>query len=220
MQSNISLQGSKSSAIEINKVLKNTYMLLSMTLAFSAVVAGFSAYLNLPHPGMIVSLVGVYGLMFLVHKTADSSAGLLSVFAFTGFLGYITGPIIGMYVASGGTDLVVMALGGTGFIFFALSAFVLTTKKDMSFLNGMLFAGFWVLIITMVANMFLNIPALGLAISALFILFSSGIILKQTSDIIQGGERNYIIATLTLFVSIYNIFMSLLHILGVTSGDD
>jgi modulator of FtsH protease len=220
MQSNISLQASKSSAIEINKVLKNTYMLLSMTLAFSAVIAGFAAYLNLPHPGMIVSLVGVYGLMFLVHKTADSSAGLLSVFAFTGFLGYITGPIIGMYVQSGGTDLVVMALGGTGFIFFALSAYVLTTKKDMSFLNGMLFAGFWVLVITMVANMFLNIPALGLAISALFILFSSGIILKQTSDIIQGGERNYIIATLTLFVSIYNIFMSLLHILGVTNGDD
>ena len=220
MQSNISLNASRSSAIEINKVLKNTYMLLSMTLAFSAVISAITAYLNLPYPGMMVSLIGVYGLMFLVHKTANSSVGLLSVFAFTGFLGYITGPMIGMFIEGGAADLVIMALGGTGFIFFALSAYVLTTKRDMSFLNGMLQAGFWVLVISMIANAFLNIPALSLAISSLFILFSSAIILKQTSDIIHGGERNYILATVTLFVSLYNIFVSLLQILGIFGGDD
>jgi len=221
MQSNYNINtASQSSAIEINKVLKNTYMLLAMTLAFSAVIAGITASLNLPSPGFIVALVGIYGLMFLVHKTANSSMGIVSVFAFTGFLGYITGPLISMYVGAGAGDLVVVALGGTGLIFFALSAYVLTTKKDMSFLNGMLFAGFWVLIIAMVANIFLALPALGLVISSLFILFSSAIILKQTSDIIRGGETNYILATLTLFVSLYNIFTSLLHLLGAFGGDD
>ncbi|MEW6997158.1 Bax inhibitor-1/YccA family protein [Colwelliaceae bacterium BS250] len=210
----------QTSALEINKVLRNTYMLLSMTLLFSAAIAAIAVALNLPSPGFILTLVGVYGLMFLTYKTANSSAGIFSVFAFTGFLGYTIAPMINYAIGSGSGDLVVLSLGGTGLIFFALSAYALTTKRDMSFLNGMLFAGFWVLLIAMVANIFLQIPAIGLAISSLFILFSSALILKQTSDIINGGETNYILATVTLFVSLYNIFTSLLHILMSLSGND
>lgn len=211
---------SQLSTVEINKVLRNTYTLLAMTLIFSAIVAAASIALNLPSPGLILTLVGVYGLMFLVYKTANSAMGLVSVFAFTGFLGYTIAPLVGYALGSGAADLVVLSLGGTGLIFFGLSAYALTTKKDMSFLNGMLVAGFWVLVIAMIGNLFLQIPALSLAISALFILFSSAVILKQTSDIVHGGETNYIVATVTLFVSLYNIFASLLHILMAFAGGD
>lgn len=221
MQSNLSFETtSRSSALEVNKVLRNTYMLLAMTLAFAAVVAGVSMALNLPHLGFLITIVGFYGLLFLVHKTANSSAGLLSVFAFTGFLGYSLGPILNMVVGAGGGELVMVALGGTALIFFGLSGYVLTTKKDMSFLGGMMFAGFWVLIVAMIANIFLQIPALSLALSALFILFSAGAILMQTSAIIHGGERNYILATVTLFVSLYNIFISLINLLMAFGGSD
>ena len=220
MQYNSVSSASQASALETNKVLRNTYMLLAMTLAFSAVVAGVSMALGLPHPGLIISLVGTYGLLFLVYKTANSSTGLLSVFAFTGFLGYTMGPILNMVMGAGGGEMIMTALGGTALIFFALSGYVLTTKKDMSFLNGMLFAGFWVLVVAMIANIFLQIPALSLGLSAMFILFSSGVILVQTSDIIRGGERNYIMATVTLFVSLYNIFLSLLQLLMAFGGND
>lgn len=201
------------SAVEVNKVLRNTYTLLALTLAFSAVVAGISGMLNLPHPGLIITLVGFYGLLFAVHKTANSSAGLLFVFALTGFMGYTLGPILNMVVASGGADIIMLAMAGTAAIFFALSGYILTTKKDMSFLGGMMVAGFVVLVVSFIANLFLQIPALGLAISAMFILFSSGAILMQTSAIVNGGERNYILATVTLFVSLYNIFISLINLL-------
>lgn len=211
---------SEASVLQTNKVLRSTYTLLAMTLAFSAAVAGISMVFNLPHPGLIITLVGFYGLLFLVHKTANSSAGVLSVFAFTGFLGYTLGPILNMVIGAGGGEMVMTALGGTALIFFALSGYVLVTKKDMSFMNGMLFAGFWVILIGMVANIFLQIPALSLGMSALFILFSSGVILVQTSDIIRGGERNYILATVTLYVSIYNIFLSLLSLLTAFGNDD
>ncbi|WP_394174427.1 Bax inhibitor-1/YccA family protein [Thalassotalea litorea] len=211
---------SQLSTVEINKVLRNTYSLLAMTLIFSAIVATAAIALNLPYPGIWVSLIGIYGLMFLVYKTANSAMGLVSVFAFTGFLGYTIAPMVGYALGSGAADLVVLSLGGTGLIFFGLSAYALTTKRDMSFLNGMLVAGFWVLIIAMIGNLFLQIPALSLAISALFILFSSAIILKQTSDIVHGGETNYILATVTLFVSLYNIFSSLLHLLMAFTGSD
>ncbi|TLU66206.1 Bax inhibitor-1/YccA family protein [Thalassotalea litorea] len=211
---------SQLSTVEINKVLRNTYTLLAMTLIFSAIVATAAIALNLPSPGLIVTLIGVYGLMFLVYKTANSAMGLVSVFAFTGFLGYTIAPMVGYALGAGAADLVVLSLGGTGLIFFGLSAYALTTKKDMSFLNGMLVAGFWVLVIAMIGNIFLQIPALSLAISALFILFSSAIILKQTSDIVNGGETNYIVATVTLFVSLYNIFSSLLHLLMAFAGGD
>lgn len=207
-------------SIEMNKVLRNTYSLLAMTLAWSAVIAGMTAAMNLPHPGLIVSLIGVYGLMFLVYKTADSSAGILSCFAFTGFLGYIMGPLINYAIGSGGGHLVAYALGGTAVIFFSLSAYVLATKKDMSFMGGMMGALVIVALIAMVANFFLTIPALGLAVSSLFILLAAGMILMQTSEIIHGGETNYIRATVTLFVAIYNLFSSLLHLLLAFAGGD
>ncbi|USD39246.1 MULTISPECIES: Bax inhibitor-1/YccA family protein [Ferrimonas] len=204
------------SSVEINKVLRNTYMLLAMTLAFSAAVAGVTMALNLPYPGMIITLVGFYGLLFLVSRTANSAMGLVSVFALTGFMGYTLGPILNMYLGAGMGDVVLMALGGTALTFFGLSAYVLVTGKDMSFLGGMMMAGFWVIIAAFIANIFLAIPALSMALSCLFILFSSGAILMQTSAIIHGGETNYINATVTLFVSLYNIFLSLLSLLGMS----
>nr|WP_075519209.1 Bax inhibitor-1/YccA family protein [Moritella viscosa]SHO03690.1 SecY stabilizing membrane protein [Moritella viscosa] len=210
----------KRSSIATNKVLKNTYMLLAMTLAFSALVAAAVVTLNLPSPGFIITLVGVYGLMYLTEKNRNNSMGILFVFMFTGFLGYTVGPLINRYLGAGMGDIVVMAFAGTAFTFFALSAYVLTTKKDMSFLNGMMMAGFVVLLIAMVGNFFLQIPALSLAISAMFILFSSAAILMQTSSIIHGGETSYISATVTIFLSLYNIFVSLLQILGIMGSDD
>ena len=211
---------SQASVLATNKVLKNTYMLLAMTLAFSALVAGAVVTLNLPSPGFIITLVGVYGLMYLTEKNRNNSMGILFVFLFTGFLGYTVGPLINRYIGAGMGDIVVMAFAGTAFTFFALSAYVLTTKKDMSFLNGMMMAGFVVLIVAMIGNIFLQIPALSLAISAMFILFSSAVILMQTSSIIHGGETSYISATVTIFLSLYNIFVSLLQILGIMSSDD
>lgn len=211
---------SQASVLETNKVLRNTYMLLAMTLTFSAVVAAAVVALNLPSPGIIITLVGVYGLMFLTEKNRNNSMGILFVFMFTGFLGYTVGPLINAYLGAGMGDVVVLALAGTAFTFFGLSAYVLTTKKDMSFLSGMMMAGFIVLIVAMIGNIFLQIPALSLAISAMFILFSSGAILMQTSSIIHGGETSYISATVTIFVSLYNIFVSLLQILGVMNSDD
>ena len=211
---------SQASVLETNKVLRNTYMLLAMTLTFSAIVAAAVVSLNLPSPGIIITLVGVYGLMFLTEKNRNNSMGILFVFMFTGFLGYTVGPLINAYIGAGMGDVVVLALAGTAFTFFGLSAYVLTTKKDMSFLSGMMMAGFVVLIVAMIGNIFLQIPALSLAISAMFILFSSGAILMQTSSIIHGGETSYISATVTIFVSLYNIFVSLLQILGVMNSDD
>ncbi|WP_018691797.1 Bax inhibitor-1/YccA family protein [Algicola sagamiensis] len=220
METRSAFESTSTSIIETNKVLKNTYFLLAMTLAFSAAVAGVSMALNLPHPGIIIMLVGFYGLLFAIHKTANSPLGLVLTFAFTGFLGYTLGPILNMFISNGAGDVIVLALGGTAMTFFGLSAYVLTTKKDMSFLSGMMVAGFVVLLVAVIANLFLQLPALSLAISAMFILFSSAAILYQTSEIIHGGEKNYILATITLYVSIYNIFVSLLNILGAFSGDD
>lgn len=211
---------SQASVLATNKVLRNTYMLLAMTLAFSAIIAAAVVTLNLPAPGFIITLVGVYGLMYLTEKNRNNSMGILFVFLFTGFLGYTVGPLINRYIGAGMGDIVVMAFAGTAFTFFALSAYVLTTKKDMSFLNGMMMAGFVVLVVAMIGNIFLQIPALSLAISAMFILFSSAAILMQTSSIIHGGETSYISATVTIFLSLYNIFVSLLQILGVMNSDD
>lgn len=220
MNNRTAYQSESTSVLQTNKVLRSTYTLLAMTLAFAAVVAGAAMALNLPHPGLIVTLVVFYALLFLVHKTANSSAGLLSVFAFTGFLGYTLGPILNMVIGNGGGDIVMLALGGTALTFFGVSAYALTTKRDLSFLNGMMMAGFVVLVVAMIANIFLQLPALSLAISSIFILFSSGAILLQTKSIVDGGERNYILATVTLFVSIYNIFLSLIHILTALGGSD
>ncbi|HFB65118.1 MAG TPA: Bax inhibitor-1/YccA family protein [Aeromonadales bacterium] len=205
--------------VEINKVLKNTYSLLAMTLIFSAFTAWYAATNFVQPMGLVVTLIGVYGLMFAVYKTANSIWGLFFVFAFTGFLGYSLGPLLAM-VSATAPDILFTALGGTGLIFFALSGYVLVTRKDMSFLSGMLTAGMVVLVIAMIAGFFLHLQALQLAISAGFMLFSSALILYQTSEIIHGGETNYIRATVTLFVSLYNIFVSLLNLLMSFSGND
>ncbi|WP_117235525.1 Bax inhibitor-1/YccA family protein [Vibrio maerlii] len=215
----VSRSSTHESVLQTNKVLRNTYALLSMTLLWSAVVAGFSMAMNLPRPGLIIMLVGFYGLLFLTEKNRNNSMGLVFTFLFTGFLGYTIGPILNMYVGAGMGDVVLTALGGTALAFLGASAYALTTKRDLSFLNGMLMAGFVVLLVGMVANIFLQMPMLYLAMSAMFILFSTGVILLTTQSIIRGGETNYISATVSLYVSIYNIFISLLSILGVMNDD-
>ncbi len=215
----VSRTSREASVLQTNKVLRNTYFLLSMTLVWSAVVAGISMAFNLPRPGLIIMLVGFYGLLFLTEKNRDNSMGLVFTFLFTGFLGYTIGPILNAYVGVGMGDVVVTALGGTALAFMGASAYALTTKRDLSFLNGMLLAGFVVLLVGMIANIFLQMPMLYLAMSGMFILFSTGVILLTTQQIIRGGETNYISATVSLYVSIYNIFISLLSILGVMNDD-
>ena len=221
MQSNISLQGSKSSAIEINKVLKNTYMLLSMTLAFSAVTATISMAMNLPHFAAIIMILVAFGLMFVVNKKADSASGIFWIFAFTGLMGASLGPMLSHYASMpGGPSMIMQALGGTALIFFALSGYALTSKKDFSFMGGFLMVGLVVAVIAMIANIFFQIPALSLAISSAIIMIMSGLILFDTSRIIHGGETNYIRATVSLYLSVYNIFVHLLSMLGILGGDD
>ncbi|WP_369602960.1 Bax inhibitor-1/YccA family protein [Hahella sp. SMD15-11] len=205
---------------EVASVLRNTYTLLGMTLAFSAVVAYITMQMNLPHPGILITLVGFYGLFFLTNALRNSAAGILAVFALTGFMGYTLGPILAAFAGAGAMDIVFNALGMTAIAFFGLSGYVLVTKKDMSFLGGFLTAGFFVLLGAMILGFFMQSSALQLAISGGFAIFSSAAILYQTSAIIHGGERNYIMATVGLFVSIYNLFVSLLHILTALSGDD
>ncbi len=199
-------------------VLKNTYMLLGLTIAFSAAVAFFS--MNAPRPGFLITLVGFYGLFFLTAKLRNSPWGLVSTFALTGFMGYTLGPLIGMFAGAGAMGIVTDALGLTALVFFGLSAYALITKKDFSFLSGFLMAGFVVLIGATLLSVFTNISGLHLAISCGFVLFSSAAILYETGNIIHGGERNYIMATISLYVSIYNIFVSLLSILSSFGGDD
>ncbi len=222
MQSNMSFQtASQSSAVEINKVLKNTYMLLSMTLAFSAVTAGISMAMNLPHGAALVMMLVAFGLMFVVNKKADSASGIYWIFAFTGLMGASLGPMLNAYAAMpGGPALIMQALGGTALIFFALSGYALTSKKDFSFMGSFLRVGLIVVLVAIIANIFFQIPALSLAVSAAIIMIMSGLILFDTSRIIHGGERNYIRATISLYLNIYNIFVHLLHLLGVFGSDD
>lgn len=208
-------------ATDSRKVLRNTYMLLSMTLVFSAAVAGMSMAFNWPHPGLILTMVGYFGLLFLVEKTKNSAVGLVSVFALTGFMGLTLGPIVSYYARlPGGTELVMTALGATGLIFFAMSAWVLTTGKELSGMGKTLTVGILMAFALSIANIFLGVPALSLAVSGMFVMLMSGLIAYQTSAIIHGGETNYISATVTLYVSIYNLFLSLLQILGVMGSDD
>ncbi|WP_251978136.1 Bax inhibitor-1/YccA family protein [Salinicola avicenniae] len=211
----------RSSAVSTNKVLRNTYMLLAMTLLFSALTAGVAMAMGVTQINIFIFFIGAYGLMFLVHKTANSAAGLLSIFAFTGFMGFTLGPIIDLYLSiPNGAQLVMTALGMTAATFLGLSAVALISRKDFSFLANFMVAGAIVLVLAMVAAMLFNIPGLALAVSAGFVLFSSAAILYQTSEIVhRAGETNYILATITLFVSIYNLFISLLSILGVMSDD-
>jgi modulator of FtsH protease len=222
MSLNPALSQSASSTLATNKVLRNTYLLLSMTLFFSAMTAGLAMYLNLPPFNMIITLVGFFGLSFLTSKFSDRALGLLFVFALTGFMGLTLGPILSMYIKafSNGHQLIMMALGGTGAIFFGLSGYALTSRKDFSFMGGFLMTGILVGFLAAIGAVVFSIPALSLAVSAIFILLMSGMILWETSRIIHGGETNYILATVSLYVSLYNLFLSLLQILGIFGGDD
>ena len=212
---------SSESILATNKVIRNTYTLLSMTLMFSALMAAVAYQLNWPPLGFIVTLIGFFGLLFLTSKTSNSAWGLLSVFAFTGFMGITIGPIVNLYVSafSNGHELVMMAMGGTGVIFLGLSGYALTTRKDFSFMGGFLMIGILVAFLAGIGAMVFNVPGLSLAVSAVFIMLMGGKILYDTSALVHGGETNYIMATVSLYVSIYNLFLSLLHLLGAFAGE-
>jgi modulator of FtsH protease len=208
------------SILATNKLLRNTYSLLAMTLIFSALAAGLSMAMNFPHLGLL-TLVGYFALLYATTKLRNSVWGIVSVFALTGFMGLTLGPILNYYLSMpNGSEMVMQALGGTGIIFFALSAYAIKSEKDFSFMGGFLMVGILVAFLAGLGAFFFNMPGLSLAVSAMFILLMSGLILYQTSEIIHGGETNYIMATVTLYISIYNLFLSLLHILGAMSGDD
>ncbi len=222
MQFNSTIARSQESVLQTNKVIRNTYILLSMTLVFSAIMAAVSTMLVMPPITYLVTFGASILLLWLVlPRYANSTAGVGIVFLITGLLGFGLGPMLSMYLQlANGATLIMTALGGTGVIFLTLSGYALTTRKDFSFMGGFLMVGMVVAVVAIIANIFLNIPALSLAISAAIIMLMSGFILFDTSRIIHGGETNYVIATIGLYISILNIFVHLLHILGVFSGDD
>lgn len=208
------------SVVSTNKVIKNTYLLLSATLLFAALTAWGAMALRLPHPGIIVTLVGYFGLFFLTNHLKNSGWGVASVFALTGFMGYTLGPVIGHYLGlANGAQNVALAFAGTASVFLGLSGYALATKRDFSFMGGFLAVGVLVAFVAGLAGFFLKMPLLSLAVSGGFVILMSGMILYETSNIIHGGETNYVMATVSLFVSIFNLFTSLLHILGVTNND-
>ncbi|MGB5276403.1 MAG: Bax inhibitor-1/YccA family protein [Gammaproteobacteria bacterium] len=212
---------SESQILATNKVLRNTYTLLAMTLLFSAATAGIAMVMNLPPFNPILTLVGYFGLLFATSRFSNSGLGLLFVFLLTGFMGLTLGPILNFYLATAnGSQMVMTALGGTGVIFLALSGYALTSRKDFSFMGGFLMVGILVAFLGGIAAMVFSMPILSLAVSGMFVLLMSGLILYQTSEIIHGGETNYIMATVTLYISIYNLFLSLLHLLTAFGGDE
>ena len=207
--------------LSTNRVIRNTYLLLSMTLLFSAMTAGVSLALNLPHPGLLLTLVGYFGLLFATAHFRNSSLGLVFVFALTGFMGYTLGPILSMYLGlANGGQIVTTAMAGTAVIFLGLSGYALTSRKDFSFMGGFLMVGILVGFLAGLGAVFFEMPGLSLAVSAMFVLLMAGLILYETSNIIHGGETNYIMATVTLFVAIFNLFTSLLHLLGFMNGQE
>jgi modulator of FtsH protease len=208
--------------VSTNKVLKNTYMLLGMTLAFSALTAGGAMALNLSHGVALVLMLVGFGLLFVVNRMADTAKGLPAIFAFTGVMGASLGPMLNYYLAlPGGPSMVMQALGGTALVFFGLSAYALNSRKDFSYLGGFLMTGLIVAIVAGIANIFLGIPALSLTLSAAVVMIMSGLILFDTSRIVNGGETNYIRATVSLYLNIYNLFINLLHLISAfTGGDD
>ena len=209
------------SVLATNKVLRNTYMLLSLTLLFSALTAGFAMATNAPPLHWLITLGGYFGLLFVVTRLRNSVWGLAAVFALTGFLGYTLGPILNFYLSlPNGSQVVMTALAGTGAIFLALSGYALVSRKDFSFMGSFLMVGILVAFLAGLGAMLFNIPMLSLAVSAMVVLLMSGMILWQTSDIIHGGETNYIMATVTLYVSIFNLFTSLLHLLGFMNSEE
>jgi modulator of FtsH protease len=208
-------------AADARRVLRNTHALLSMTLLFSAGVAGAAVAFNLPAPGIILTLVGYFGLLFLVHKVQNSAAALPAVFALTGFMGYTLGPVLAKTLSlPGGAQSIAMALAATGVTFLALSAYAQASKRDFSAMGGFLFAGMVIAILAGLGAMFFQIPALSLAVSAMVALLSAGLILFETSRIVNGGETNYVLATVSLFVSLFNLFTSLLSLFGIGGSND
>ncbi|EJI84027.1 hypothetical protein AEST_32330 [Alishewanella aestuarii B11] len=213
--------GTLSQGVEINKVLRNTYFLLGLTLAFSAVAAGISMAMGMPAIGAIVCMIAGIVMLFVVHKKADSASGIFWVFGFAGLMGASLGPMLLTYAGlPNGPSLIMQALAGTALIFFGLSAYALTSRKDFSFMGGFLMIGLLVIVVAAIANIFLSIPALSLTISAVAVLVMSGLILFDTSRIIHGGETNYIRATVALYLNIFNLFVHLLQLLGIFGGDD
>jgi modulator of FtsH protease len=209
------------SVLTTNRVIRNTYLLLSLTLFFSAVTAWFSMVSG-AKPNPILFIAGMFGLMFWVNAARNSGWGLVAIFAFTGFLGYTLGPVLNLYIHqfANGTQLVMTALGATAAIFLALSAYAITTRKDFSYMAGFLFVAVTVAFLAGIANLFFQLPLLQVLVSAAFVLISSAYILFTTSQVINGGETNYIVATMSLFVAIFNLFVSLLNILAFFSGSD
>ena len=215
------VQAPATSTLAANKVIRNTYMLLSATLLFSALTAMASVALKLPHPGLIVTLVGYFGLLFLTTKFRNSGLGVGFVFALTGFMGYTLGPIISQFLGlPNGGQTVAAAMGMTAALFLGLSGYALVSRKDFSYMGGFLTVGIIVGFVASLGAMFFEVPALSLAVSAMFVLLMSGLILYQTSSIIHGGETNYLMATVTLFVSIFNLFTSLLQLLGFMNNNE
>jgi modulator of FtsH protease len=211
----------QTAVLATNKVIRNTYTLLSMTLLFSALTASVSMALNLPYPGLLLTLGGYFGLLFATAKFRNSSLGLAFVFALTGFMGYTLGPILNAYLAlPNGSQVVMTAMGATGAIFLGLSGYSLVSRKDFSFMGGFLMVGILVAFLAGLGAVFFEMPGLSLAVSSMFVLLMAGLILYETSNIIHGGETNYIMATVTLYVSIFNLFTSLLHLLGFMNGEE
>ena len=211
---------SQPSVLQANKVLRNTYMLLAMTLAFSAVCAGIAMAVGISPMMSLVMTIGAFITLFVVQKKADSASGIYWVFAFTGLMGASLGYTLNFYLGVAGPGLIMEALGATALVFFALSGYALTTKKDFSFMGGFLVVGLVVVLVAAIANIFFAVPAVSLAISAAIVFIMSGFILFDTSRIIHGGETNYIRATVSLYLNIYNLFTSILHLLGAFGGDD
>ena len=206
---------------QVRRVLRNTYALLAMTLVFSAGVAVTTLTLQLPAPGLVLTLVGYFGLLFAVFKLQNSAWALPAVFALTGFMGYTLGPLLSHSLAlPGGAQTVALALGATGATFLALSSYVLLTRRDFSFMGGFLFVGMVIALLCGIAAMVFEMSALGLAVSAMVALLSAGLILFETSRIVGGGETNYVMATVSLYVSVFNLFTSLLSLFGLGGSSD
>lgn len=221
MPSNIAMARSQAAVFETNKLIRNTYTLLALTLGFSAITATASVFMRMPPMTYLVGIGAAFALMWLVlPKTANSTSGIGVVFAITGLLGFALGPILTLYLSlPNGPQTVATALGGTGVIFLGLSGYALTTRRDFSFLGGFLFVGFLVVLGAALANIFLAIPALSLALSATIVMLMSGFILYDTSRMVNGGMDNYVLATVSLYVNIFNLFISLLHLLGFANND-
>ncbi len=217
---NITIGHSQESILATNKVLKNTYVLLSMTLIFSGLMTFIGMSLNIGQGVALISTIAAIGILwFVLPRTANSAAGIPVIFAFTGLLGLGLAPMLNFYLTVN-PSIVTTALGGTGVIFLGLSGYALTTRKDFSFMGGFLMVGLLVVLAAAVANIFLQMPVMGLVVSGAIVMLMSGLILYETSSIIHGGETNYIMATASLFLSILNLFQALLHILGAFGGDD